>query len=94
MNQFNRERHGGLYDRGSADSYYRHTPDPHWYPEGTARCPGYGTRKVDLTLEEIAEYYEGYNDNQSSVCCPPIKCSINTHSTCGFNDCHSIERRL
>ena len=64
MNQFNRERHGGLYDRGSADSYYRRTPDPHWYPEGTAQCPGYGDRKVHLTLEEIAEYYKGYHDNQ------------------------------
>ena len=28
--QFDRERHGSLYDRGRADSYYRRGPNPHW----------------------------------------------------------------
>ena len=28
--QFVRENHGSLYDRGSADSYYGRTRDPHY----------------------------------------------------------------
>jgi hypothetical protein len=59
--QFDRNRHGGLYDRGSADSYYRRPKDPHWYPEGT----GHGKRITitELTLEEIDEYNLGYREN-------------------------------
>lgn len=58
--QFDRKRHGALYDRGSADSYYRRSPDPHWYPEGT----GHGSRITNLTIEEIEEYYTGYEHNE------------------------------
>ena len=58
--QFDRTRHGGLWDRGSADSYYNRIPDPHWYPEGT----GHGEKITDLTVEEIEEYYAGYEDNE------------------------------
>lgn len=54
--QFDRNRHGSLYDRGRADSWYRRSPDPHWYPEGTYN----GDRIDDLTEEEIEEYMEGY----------------------------------
>jgi hypothetical protein len=57
---FDRERHGGLYDRGSADSYYRRGPEPHWYPEGKSR----GDRIVNLTPDEIAEYMAGYDENE------------------------------
>jgi len=57
---FDRSRHGGLYDRGSADSYYRRGPEPHWYPEGTSR----GDRIVNLTPAEIAEYMAGYDENE------------------------------
>lgn len=58
--QFDRHRHGSLYDRGSADSYYHRGPSPHWYPEGT----GHGARVTNLTSEEIAEYMAGYDDNE------------------------------
>jgi hypothetical protein len=58
--QFQRDRHGSLYDRGSADSYYRRSPSPHWYPLGT----GNGEPITDLTVEEIEEYYAGYEDNE------------------------------
>lgn len=58
--QFDRDRHGGLFDRGSADSYYRRPRDPHWYPEGTGR----GQKSTDLTTEEIQEYLEGYEYNE------------------------------
>ena len=57
---FDRERHGSLYDRGSADSYYGRGVQPHWYPNGTYNDP----RIEDLTKEQIAEYHAGYDDNE------------------------------
>ena len=36
--------HGGPYDRGGADSYYRRSFDPHYWPDGT----GFGVR-IDIT---------------------------------------------
>ncbi len=60
--QFDRKRHGGLFDRGSADSYYRRRREPHWYPD--PRGTGYGERATDLTEEEIAEYMAGYDWNE------------------------------
>lgn len=58
--QFDRDRHGSLYDRGRADSYYHRSQDPHWYPEGTYN----GEKITDLTEEEIAEYAAGYEWNE------------------------------
>ena len=58
--QFQRNRHGSLYDRGSADSYYHRPRSPHWYPEGT----GNGERVENLTKEERDEYYAGYEHNE------------------------------
>jgi hypothetical protein len=57
--QFDRNRHGSLYDRGSADSYYRRPKNPHWYPEGTY----HGNVVADLTEEEVKEYMLGYDEN-------------------------------
>ena len=58
--QFDREQHGGLYDRGSAVSYYGRVPDPHWYPEGT----GNGAKITDLNRIEKEEYMMGYMWNE------------------------------
>jgi hypothetical protein len=58
--QFQRERHGSLWDRGSADSYYSRPRSPHWWPEGT----GKGTKIEDLTAAEREEYYAGYDYNE------------------------------
>jgi len=58
--QFDRLRHGSLYDRGSADSYYNRPRGPHWYPEGT----GNGTKVVELTEAERHEYDAGYDYNE------------------------------
>ena len=58
--QFNRERHGSLWDRGSADSYYGRSRGPHWWPEGT----GFGTKIVELTDLERQEYDAGYDYNE------------------------------
>ena len=58
--QFDRKRHGGLYDRGSADSYYGRPRDPHWWPEGTSK----GLKVTELSQEEITEYHAGYDYNE------------------------------
>jgi hypothetical protein len=47
--QFDRNNHGSLFDRGSADAYYRRAFEPHWYPEGTYN----GEKITNLTSEEI-----------------------------------------
>ena len=56
------KRHGGPYDRGSADSYYRRPFNPHFYRGAT-----YSTEEVkleDMTVEEIVAYTAGYRDNE------------------------------
>lgn len=58
--QFERDRHGSLWDRGSADSYYHRPRSPHWWPEGT----GHGQQIIDLTEAEVAEYMAGYENNE------------------------------
>lgn len=57
-------RHGGCYDRGSADSYYRRGRRPHYFKGAT-----YMSEEVtenDMTAEEIAAYNQGYDDNESN----------------------------
>jgi hypothetical protein len=58
--QFDRKQHGGLYDRGRADSYYGRPRNPHWYPNGTYR----GDAVETLSAEESAEYHAGYDYNE------------------------------
>jgi len=56
-------RHGGPYDRGSADSYYSRGYHPHYYEGDTSTTP-----RVDLenmTAAEITAYTAGFNDNES-----------------------------
>ena len=60
--QWIRSNHGSLYDRGSADSYYRRGPSPHWGGIGGCAYP----KTVELTEEEVAEYMAGYRDNEES----------------------------
>lgn len=53
-------RHGGAYDRGSADAYYHRPSEPHYYTGDT-----YSSTKieeVDMSEEEIAAYMAGYNE--------------------------------
>jgi hypothetical protein len=53
-------RHGGPYDRGGADAYYRRNAKPHYFKEGT-----YSSQLVEepsMTAEEIAAYYAGFKD--------------------------------
>jgi hypothetical protein len=59
--QFDRKKHGCLYDRGSADSYYGRPRDPHYGGVG-----GDSGSRVDsgLSIDEIKEYYAGYEYNE------------------------------
>lgn len=60
--QFDRERHGSLYDRGSADSYYGRQPGAHYGGVGG----GSGDR-VNVTDEaSVKEYRAGYEANEQS----------------------------
>lgn len=55
-------RHGGAYDRGEADSYYRRRRNPHYFV-GHSFLSTEVTEK-DMTPEEIAAYNQGYDDNE------------------------------
>ena len=58
------QRHGGPYDRGSADSYYRRGYNPHYFKGAT-----YSTDRVDeqhMTVQELAAYKAGYYDNEDA----------------------------
>jgi len=53
------QRHGGAYDRGSADAYYGRSFEPHFYTGAT-----YMSARVELehmTAAEITAYTAGYN---------------------------------
>ena len=57
--QFDR-RHGGAWDRGSADSYYRRPYKPHKYVAGT-----YTSERVEsLSADDLAAYRAGWNYNE------------------------------
>jgi hypothetical protein len=54
------KRHGGPYDRGGADSYYRRPFKPHYF-----RGKSYQSEMVtDLTPEETLAYSQGWADNE------------------------------
>lgn len=59
---FDRDRHGSLYDRGMADSYYGRRRKPHWYPNGTGNEP-YVAAKLPAEFEE---YFAEYDDNEAN----------------------------
>jgi hypothetical protein len=58
-------RHGGPFDRGSADSYYGRRPEPHYYVAGTRTSPL--VSKEEMTQEEIDAYWAGYEYNATVV---------------------------
>ena len=60
--QLKRMNHGSPYDRGSADSYYRRGPKPHFYPNGTYTKPT--IQLENMTTPQIKDYMDGYNDNE------------------------------
>lgn len=54
------KRHGGAWDRGSADSYYRRPYMPHKYVAGT----GTSERVESLSADDLAAYKAGWNYNE------------------------------
>jgi hypothetical protein len=55
------KRHGGAWDRGTADSWYGRGFQPHFF-----RGASYSTPKVTaLTAEELAEYRAGFEWNEA-----------------------------
>lgn len=55
-------RHGGPYDRGMADSYYRRDYNPHYYKGDTGTSERVTFK--DMTPDEIVAYSAGYEDNE------------------------------
>jgi hypothetical protein len=54
------QRHGGPYDRGTADKYYGREFNPHYFVGDT-----YESDKVelkDMTIEQIVAYTVGYRE--------------------------------
>jgi hypothetical protein len=56
------QRHGGPFDRGSADSWYSRQWNPHYYVKGTSTSQRIELK--DMTPSEIADYTAGYNWNE------------------------------
>jgi len=57
-------RHGGPFDRGSADSYYNRGAKPHYYVGDTQMSEIITEER--MTGEEIEAYYAGYDYNEES----------------------------
>jgi hypothetical protein len=55
-------RHGGPFDRGSADSWYSRGAKPHYYVGGTGMSDM--VTEESMTAEEVAAYYAGYDHNE------------------------------
>jgi len=51
-------RHGGAFDRGSADAWYGRAVRPHYFTGATYQSTE--IEEVDMSEEEIAAYMQGY----------------------------------
>ena len=56
-------RHGGPFDRGTADSWYRRGRNPHFFRGATYDSPK--VEEKDMTVFEIKEYNAGFDENES-----------------------------
>ena len=56
------QRHGGAFDRGSADSYYGRPRRPHMFAGATYDSPEY--TQAEMTTEEVQAYLAGYQWNE------------------------------
>ena len=59
--QFDRSRHGSLFDRGGADSYYGRSPRPHYGGVGGDS----GERVAVQDKDSVDEYMAGYAENEA-----------------------------
>lgn len=58
------KRHGGPYDRGSADKYYRRPAVPHYYVGPTGMSDRIEMK--DMVEEEIEAYMAGYEEQDET----------------------------
>lgn len=58
-------RHGGPFDRGSADCYYGRPFDPHFYVNGTGSSERVKINKDDMP-QAYQEYLEGFEHQEST----------------------------
>ena len=56
-------RHGGPYDRGTADSWYSRGRTPHFFRGASYDSPM--VEEKDMTPFELKEYNAGFDDNES-----------------------------
>jgi len=56
-------RHGGPFDRGTADSYYGRSFEPHYFVGGTNTSE----KITDLTSVEKEAYYAGFEFNETVI---------------------------
>ena len=57
------QRHGGPFDRGSADSYYHRQPEPHYYVGATSMSER--ITEEHMSAGEIEAYRAGYDYNET-----------------------------
>jgi len=57
------DRHGGPYDRGGADSYYRRGFNPHYYTGDSIKSTEIPAAL--MTNNEREAYRAGYEENES-----------------------------
>lgn len=62
--KYTHDRHGGPYDRGSADAYYQRPFNPHYYEGDTYSSPL--VEKDNMTAEEVTAYAQGYKEQHDS----------------------------
>ena len=55
-------RHGSPQDRGSADAYYQRPYEPHYYVGASMQSER--VEKADMTVDEIAAYKYGYDNEK------------------------------
>jgi len=58
------KRHGGAYDRGSADAYYRRPYRPHMFEGATSFSKE--ILKDDMSEDDLDAYDAGYEDQMAS----------------------------
>lgn len=58
------KRHGGAYDRGSADAYYGRPYRPHYFVGGTGSSPE--ILEESMTADELSAYRAGFDDQIKS----------------------------
>jgi hypothetical protein len=57
------ERHGGPYDRGTADSWYNREYNPHYFVGDSYSSPR--IEMAQMTVQEIVAYTAGYTNNEA-----------------------------